>query len=183
MATSEHGDEAEISASVHHSPEQPSLEPGAILEDTTLQAFLSTVLDPSDGTTCEREISSTNQFSGAFFHYYASVRNLISFPVNIATPKKQELMIPNPELSIKMPRATIEDDHQLQGAVSISRSEGPLGNMYPTPQCPGIPGPESMLEVLERLGSISGAPVEITTVSISTSNSNIPMHEYAASAN
>lgn len=108
----------------------------------------------------------------------------MSFPVNIATPKKRESMIPNPELSIKTPMATgIEDDHQLQGTISISQSEGPaVGNMYLTPQCPGIPGPESMVGVVERLGSISGAPVEITAVSISASNSNIPTHEYAASA-
>ena len=65
MATSEHGDEAEISAaSIHRSPERPSLEP-----DTTVQAFLSTVLDPSDGATRERETLSTTQISGAFFHH------------------------------------------------------------------------------------------------------------------
>ena len=110
----------------------------------------------------------------------------MSFPVNIAAPEKRESMIPNPELSIRTPMETgIEDDHQLpQGIISISQSEGPsVGNMYPTPQCPGtFPGPESMLGVVERVGSISGTPVEITAVSISASNSNIPMHEYAASA-
>jgi len=111
----------------------------------------------------------------------------MSFPVNIAKPKKWGSTIPNFEQSIKTPRATVsmEDDYQLQSVMSIPQNEGPLGNMYPTPQCPGIPGSESMLGVLgvvERLGSISGAPVEITAVSISAPNSNIPTHEYAASA-
>jgi len=67
MATSEHGDEVEISASIYHSPEQPSLEPA--LQDTTVQAFFSTVLDPPDGTTHERETMSTTQISGAFCHH------------------------------------------------------------------------------------------------------------------
>jgi len=108
----------------------------------------------------------------------------MSFQVNIAGPKKEGSTIPNFERSIKTPRATMsmEDDHQLQGVMSIPQSEGPLGNMYPTPQCPGIPGSESILGVVERLGSMSGAPVEITAVSISAPNSNIPTHEYAASA-
>ena len=180
MATSEHGDKAEIAASVHHSPGQPSLEPA--IQDTTVEASLSTVLDPSDGTTCERETLSTNQISGAFVHYFALMWNLMPFPVNIAMPKKQESMIPNPELSIKTLRATIEDGHRLQGAISISQSKGPLGNMYPMPQCPGIPCPESVLGVVKRPGSISGAPVEITALSISVSNSNIPTHKYTASA-
>jgi len=67
MATSEHGDEAEVAASIHcHSPGQPSLEPQ--IPDTTLQASLSTVLGMSDETTHERETPlSTNQISGVFF--------------------------------------------------------------------------------------------------------------------
>ena len=71
MATSEHGGKAEIAASVHHSPGQPSLEPP--IQDTTVKASLSTVPDTSGETTCEREIWSTNQISGAFFDYYASI--------------------------------------------------------------------------------------------------------------
>jgi hypothetical protein len=75
MATSEHSVdsvEAEIAASVHHSPGQPSLKPP--IQDTRLRASLSTVLDTSsDETTRERETLSTNQISGAFFHYYASI--------------------------------------------------------------------------------------------------------------
>jgi hypothetical protein len=71
MATSEHGDEAEIAASVHHSLGQLSLE--TPIQDPTLQASLSTVLNTSGETTRERERLSTNQISGAFFDYYASI--------------------------------------------------------------------------------------------------------------
>jgi hypothetical protein len=69
MATSEHGSKAEIAASVHHSPGQQSLEPA--IEETTVQASLSAVLDTSGETTCERETLSTDQISGAFFDHYA----------------------------------------------------------------------------------------------------------------
>ena len=69
MATSEHSVEAEIAA---HSPGQPSLEPP--IQDTRLQASLSKVLNTSgDEITHKRETLSTNQISGAFFHYYASI--------------------------------------------------------------------------------------------------------------
>jgi len=71
MATSEHGDRADIAFSIHHSPGQQSLEPP--IQDTTLQASLSKILDTSGETTRERETLSTNQISGAFFHYYASI--------------------------------------------------------------------------------------------------------------
>jgi len=71
MATSEPGGKAEIAASVHHSPGQLSFEPA--IEDTTVEASLSTVLDTSGETTCERETLSLNQISGALFDYYASV--------------------------------------------------------------------------------------------------------------
>ena len=71
MATSEHGGRAEIAASVHHSPGQQSLEPA--IEETTMQASLSAVLDTSGETTRELETLATNQISGAFFDYYASI--------------------------------------------------------------------------------------------------------------
>jgi len=70
--STEHGDKGEIAASgVHHSPGQPSLEPA--IEDTKLQASLITVLHTSDDTIRERVTLSTNQISGAFFGYYASI--------------------------------------------------------------------------------------------------------------
>lgn len=73
MSTSEYGDKAEIAASgIHHSPGQPSLEP--TVEDTKLQASLSTVPDTSNESICEQETLSTNQISGAFFNYYAMIR-------------------------------------------------------------------------------------------------------------
>lgn len=71
MATSEHGYKAEIVASVHRSPGELPLEPA--IEDTALQASLSTVLDTSNETARERERLSTSQISGAIFHYYASI--------------------------------------------------------------------------------------------------------------
>ena len=71
MATSEHGGKAEIAASVHHSPGQQSLEPA--IKETTVQASLSAVLDTSGETTRELETLATNQISGAFFDYYASI--------------------------------------------------------------------------------------------------------------
>jgi len=61
--------------------------------------------------------------------------------------------------------------------MSIPRSEGPLGSMYPTAQCSEIVGFESNPAVAERQNTTPGAPVEITAVSISASNSNIPAHE------
>ena len=101
------------------------------------------------------------------------------FTVNIAGLKKWGSTIPNSEQSIKTQMATIKDD---QGAISIPRSEGPLGSTYPTAQCSEILGSESNPAVAERHNSTPGAPVEITAVEISASNSNIPTHEYAASA-
>ena len=71
MATSEHGAKAEITASIHHSPGQPSLEPP--IQDTTVEVSLSTVLDTSGETACEQETWSTNRISGAFFDYYALI--------------------------------------------------------------------------------------------------------------
>ena len=78
--------------------------------------------------------------------------------------------------------ATIKDDQEPQGAISIPHSEGPLGSTYPTPQCSEILDSESDPAVEERHNSIPGAPVEITAVSISASNSDILTHEYAALA-
>jgi len=66
MATSEHGDAAEIAASVHHSPGQPPLEPA--IQDTAPQASLSTVLGTLDETTRERGTLPANQISGACLH-------------------------------------------------------------------------------------------------------------------
>jgi hypothetical protein len=85
---------------------------------------------------------------------------------------------------MKTQRATIKDDHQLQGTMSIPWSEGPLGSMYPTALCSEIVGPKSNPAIAERENSTpqAGAPAENTAVSISASNSNIPTHEYAASA-
>ena len=100
------------------------------------------------------------------------------FTVNIAGPKKWGSMIPNSEQSIKTQRATIKPEGD-QGAISIP---GLLGSTYPTAQCSEILSSESNPAVAERHNSTPGAPVEITAVEISASNSNIPTHEYAASA-
>jgi len=52
--------------------------------------------------------------------------------VNIVGPKKWGSMIPNFEQSIKTPRETMEDDHQLHGIMNIPQDdEGLLGSMYP----------------------------------------------------
>jgi len=75
MATFEHGDEAEIAASIHHSPEKPALEP--TIKDATLQGSPRTVLDTLDETTRERETLSASQISGAIFCYHVSIQNLI----------------------------------------------------------------------------------------------------------
>jgi hypothetical protein len=69
MATSEHGDEAEVTAFVHHSPGQPPLEPA--IQDTAPQGSPSTVPNtPDEVTTHQRERLLTSQVSGAIFHYY-----------------------------------------------------------------------------------------------------------------
>ena len=62
MATSEHGDNVEIAASVWHHSGKPPLEPA--IQETAPQASRSTVLGSSDNTTRERESPSINQISG-----------------------------------------------------------------------------------------------------------------------
>jgi len=104
------------------------------------------------------------------------------FTVNTVGPKKWGSMIPNFEHSTNTKRVAIKDDHQLQGSISIPRSEEHLGSMYPTVQCSEIVGFESNPPVAERHNLTPGVPVEITAVSISAPNSNIPAHEYTASA-
>ena len=126
MAASEHSDEAEITAFVHHSPGQPPLEPA--IHDTAPQGSPSTVPNtPDEVTTRQRERLSTSQVSGTIFHYYASIQNLMLFPVmlfpvNISTPKKRGTMIPSSERSFKTRKATIEDERQLQRGVKTRKA-------------------------------------------------------------
>jgi len=176
MATSEHDDQAEIGASVHHSPGQPPLE--SAIEDTSLQGSLSAVLNTSDETTHKRERLSTGQISGAMFHYFASIQNLVLSPVNVSAPEGR-WMIPNSKRSIETQRATIEDgEQQLQGAIGMPKSEGPPGSMYPSPSSE-TPGPDSIAAVVERHSPTPpGSPVEFPIVLISTS---VPTDEYTAS--
>jgi len=73
MSTSEHGDEAEIAASVLHSSGQLPLEPA--IQDT-VPTSLSAVPDTLDKTTREREKLSTSQIPGAFFgllYFYSAL--------------------------------------------------------------------------------------------------------------
>lgn len=126
MAASEHSDEAEITAFVHHSPGQPPLEPA--IQDTAPQGSPSTVPNtPDEVATRQRERLSTSQVSGTIFHYYASIQNLMLFPVmlfpvNISAPKKRGTMIPSSERSFKTRKATIEDERQLQRGVKTRKA-------------------------------------------------------------
>jgi hypothetical protein len=173
MATSEYDDQAEIGASVHHSPGLESA-----IEDTSLQGSLSAVLNTSDETTRKRERLSTGQISGAMFHYFASIQNLMLPPVNVSVPTGR-WMIPNSERSNETTRATtgIKDVvQQPQGAISMPKSEGPPGNMYPSPRSE-TPGPASIAAVVESHSPTPpGSPVEFPIVLIS-----IPTDEYTAS--
>ena len=140
MSTSEHGDQAEIVASVHHSPGQPPLEPA--IEDKALPGSLSAVLNTPDETACERERLSTSQIAGAIIHYYASIQNLMLSPGNGSVPKKGGSTITNSERLIKTARTSIEDELQQQGAISVPRREKYLGSTSLIHQCSKIPSPE-----------------------------------------
>lgn len=66
MATSEHGEEAEIAASILQNPGKPPLEHACL--DLLPEGSLSIVQDTSEAITREGERSLTRQSLGAFFH-------------------------------------------------------------------------------------------------------------------
>jgi len=180
MATSEHGDKAEIADPVPHSLGEPAP-----------QASFSPVLDTADDATREQERLSTSQILGTFFCYHASMWSLILSSVNVSSPKKRgsPTRILNSERRLEIPRAIVDDNCQLQGAIGFPQSEGPSGRTYPTCQHSENPAPKSIPALIGRCSSSPGAPVKVTAVSIPAHdlphepfpNSNVPTHEYVTS--
>jgi len=195
MSTSEPANEIEIVASVTQSQSQMLLEPA--IENPDEQSSPIPDLDTSDSNTGQRNSLSSSETSGMFYdYYYASIQNLMLFPVNFPSPKKQGQTTANSERPLEVPTASIEDEYQLQGVIGVSQGghlEGTTTSQRPH-QCPEIPAPESIPAVVPKTeagvttsepSSTLGAPVKIAAISISEHEvpqeplpaSNVSTHE------
>ena len=67
---------------------------------------------------------------GALFNHYASIQNLNAVPENVALPEKRGLTISNSERPLEIQMALIDGERKVQGVISATRSEEPLGGMY-----------------------------------------------------
>jgi len=164
MATSEPAGKIEIVAPVAQSQSQPPLE--LPTENPAEQISPIPLLDTSDSTTHENKSLSSSETS-----------------VNLSSPKKWGLTTSNSERPLGV-SAAMEDEHKLQGVISVSLEERPVGSTteYITPhQRPEIPALESVPAVVQGAessvttsepSSTLGAPVEIAT--ISTSEHDLP---------
>jgi hypothetical protein len=101
--------------------------------------------------------------------------------------------ISNSERPLEIPMATIDGEHEVQGAIGIPQRKGPLGSAYTTPKCPEIPVSEFVPVVAEGAETkviTSGARMQIAPIFTSAddhlpheplTNSIVPTNEYAPS--